>query len=307
MLHRLGHVKREEKGSVAVIVAMGLTAMLGLAALGTDVGRMYLERQRLHSVVDAAVLAGAQHLPSNPTAAVAEAREYLQKNQYDPNRAVITLSDDQHSMNIAVDGNVTMTFARVVGFDEVDVRAEAGAYTANLSGAYGAVPLGVPRADWQIGQQVTLKLDADSGTIAPGNYMALALGRSGSSAYENNLANGYQGWLRMGQWIETETGNMATPTVRGIGTRILQDPTSTYLTATRQSPRLVVVPILQDYNVNGRGEVLIVGFAMFFVEGVEDHGNDKGEITGRFVRMIAEGEHSATAPDFGVHVTKLVR
>lgn len=298
---------RRQRGSVLVVVAAALVAILGLAALGTDVGRLYIERQRLVNAADAAALAAAQRLPNDPQGAVTNARTYLQRNGVNPDTAQITLTDSNHQITVNLPGQVGMTFARVIGIDSADVEGGAAARVANLSGTVGAVPLGVPQANWQVGQQVILKLDADSGTIAPGNYMALALGKTGSSSYEANLRNGYQGWLRVNDWIATETGNMATPTVRAINYRISQDPYSTWETVRRQSARLVVVPVLRDYNVNGRGEVLIVGFAMFFIEKAEDKGSNKGEITGRFVRMVTEGEYSGTAPDFGVYVTKLVR
>lgn len=308
MLKRLRHwLRRDEEGSVVIMVAAGLTAIMGLAALGTDVGRIYIERQRLSVAADAAVLSGAQVLLRDPDGALANARQNLQKNGYDPNSSQVWLNDDRDQINVQIADRVGMTFARVVGFANVDVEATATAWSGYVSGFLGAVPLGVPQADWQIGQQVTLKLDADTGTIAPGNYMALALGRTGASMYEQNLMYGYNGWIRVDQWISTETGNMATPTVRGINYRINQDPYATWDTVTRQSPRLAIVPILRDYNVNGRGEVLVTGFAVFFIERAEDKGNDKGEITGRFLRLVTEGEASGSAPDFGLSVTKLIR
>lgn len=300
-------LQRDERGSVVVIVAAAMVALMGLVALGTDVGRMYIERTRLSSIADAAALAGAQHLPYDPAGSVLRVREYLSKNGYDPNQASVTLTDTNHRVAVSVSGQVNMTFARVIGFDVADIDAMAEAKASVLTGKFGAAPLGVPRANWAIGQQVILKLDAQDGTIAPGNYQALALGRSGSSSYENNLMYGYNDWIRADQWVDTETGNMAMPTVRAAQYRINQDPYATYLTVTRQSPRLLIIPVLEDFNVNGRGQVHVVGFATFFLEKVEDKGDSKGEITGRFMRMITEGEANGAGLDFGVYTTKLVR
>jgi Flp pilus assembly protein TadG len=292
---------------VVVIVAAAMVAIMGLVALGTDVGQMYLERTRLVTIADAAALAGAQRLPLDPLGSVAAARDYLRKNGYSPDLATVTLTDTNHRVSVTVKRQVPMTFARVIGYSNADVGAVAEAKTSVLTGKTGAAPLGVPQANWAIGQQVVLKLDAQDGTIAPGNYQALALGRSGSASYENNLMYGYPGWVRAGDWIDTETGNMATPTVRAAQWRINQDPYSTYTSVTRQSSRLLVIPVLEDFNVNGKGQVHVVGFATFYLEKVEDKGDGKGEITGRFMRMIAEGEASGTATDFGVYTTKLVR
>lgn len=297
--------RENEKGAVAVIVAAAMVAVAGLAALGTDVGRLFVEKQRLSTISDAAALAGVTRLPADPAGAVAAAREYLRKNGLDPNQATVEVTSDQKRLRVATTRQVGMTFARVIGVRQSLVAAGATAATAPISGYFGAVPLGVPRADWQVGQQVYLKLDADSGTISPGNYQALALGKTGASSYEANLAHGYQSWIRVNDWVDTETGNMAGPTARAVRTRIGQDPNSTWQTATRQSPRLVVVPILEDFNVNGRGQVHVIGFGMFFLEDASSSGN-KAEIIGRFVRLFTEGEISETAPDFGLRAIKLV-
>ncbi|MGE5672772.1 MAG: hypothetical protein ACM3XM_02655, partial [Mycobacterium leprae] len=78
-----------------------------------------------------------------------------------------------------------------------------------------------------------------------------------------------------------------------------------YDTVRRNSPRLVQVPILESSQVNGRGEVHVIGFGVFFLEQGIDQGNDKGEVIGRFVRLNLQGEGSNTAPDLGAYTVKL--
>lgn len=69
----------EEKGSVMVIVAGALIALMGFVAFVVDVGVLYLERARLMDTADAAALAGAQELPSSEAQAKAVAEEYVEK------------------------------------------------------------------------------------------------------------------------------------------------------------------------------------------------------------------------------------
>ncbi|HWI65214.1 MAG TPA: Tad domain-containing protein [Symbiobacteriaceae bacterium] len=299
--------RENERGAVAVIVAAAMVAIAGLTALGTDVGRLFVEKQRLSSVADAAALAGVTKLPRDPGAAVSAVNSYLTKNQIDPAVATIQVSTDRRQISVALNRQVDMTFARVIGVRRSPVVAGAAARIAPISGMYGAVPLGVPRAAWNIGDKVYLKMDSTTGTVAPGNYQALALGKTGASSYEANLMNGYQSWIRLDEWVDTETGNMAGPTIRAVNWRITQDPYATWENAKRQSPRLVKVPILEDYNVNGRGQVHVIGFAMFFLENAFENGSNKGEIVGRFVNMISEGETNGTAPDLGLYAIKLVQ
>jgi Putative Flp pilus-assembly TadE/G-like len=68
---------RDEQGSVAVIVALGLTVLLGVAALAVDLGLTWAVRAEAQTAADAAALAGAARLPGDPAAALAAAAAAL--------------------------------------------------------------------------------------------------------------------------------------------------------------------------------------------------------------------------------------
>ncbi|MBU8537347.1 pilus assembly protein TadG-related protein [Falsiroseomonas tokyonensis] len=53
-------LRRDRRGTVAVTVAIGASALLGAAALATDVGNLYLVRRNMQSAVDAAAIAAAR-------------------------------------------------------------------------------------------------------------------------------------------------------------------------------------------------------------------------------------------------------
>jgi hypothetical protein len=69
-----------ERGSVAIVVALALTVLLGFAALVVDVGLSWAVRAEAQTAADAAALAGASRLAAGPTAAVAAVRQYLDAN-----------------------------------------------------------------------------------------------------------------------------------------------------------------------------------------------------------------------------------
>lgn len=54
--------RSQESGSTIIIIALAMTALLGLTALVVDVGYLYIERSRLQNAADAAALAGARDL-----------------------------------------------------------------------------------------------------------------------------------------------------------------------------------------------------------------------------------------------------
>jgi Flp pilus assembly protein TadG len=83
--------RSRERGQVLVLFAGGLVALLLVAALAFDVGSMLVQRRDEQNAADAAALAGARFVLTDPIAAEAAAREIAQLNGYedsDPNEVV---------------------------------------------------------------------------------------------------------------------------------------------------------------------------------------------------------------------------
>jgi hypothetical protein len=70
----------DERGSVAITVALSLTVLLGFAALVVDVGLNWAARTEAQTAADSAALAGAAQLPDGPAAAITTVRDYLNAN-----------------------------------------------------------------------------------------------------------------------------------------------------------------------------------------------------------------------------------
>lgn len=301
LFHRL--IKQEE-GAVLVMVAAGMVALLGFLALVTDVGFLYLNRTQLVNAADAAALAGVWHLPKDPGAATAAAREYALKNGQTDDYIQVQTVDDDYGLQVKIHRQVDLFFARVVGLNQGDVGAAATARVWGLRGARNIVPLGVVEQNFEFGHEYVLK----AGTITPdapytGNFGPLSLGETGATAYEENLKKGYSGLLWVGEKVFTEPGNMVGPTKKGVEDRILRCSHGGFdqCIASTDCPRVVVVPIIDKLDVPGRSEqVTVVGFAVFYLERVK-----AGEITGRFVRRFVDGE-KGDARDFGAMVAALV-
>ncbi|MFN3430978.1 MAG: pilus assembly protein TadG-related protein [Candidatus Sericytochromatia bacterium] len=128
------HRFRRRRGAVAVIMAMSLTVLAGMAALVVDLGGAVAAKSRLQATVDAAVLAGGQELPSQ---AIAEtvARQYVGKND---ELAAITTSftfpAGQNRMTLQATKRVPLFFAPVLGLNHLDVSARS---TGERMGAGG--------------------------------------------------------------------------------------------------------------------------------------------------------------------------
>ncbi len=84
-LYALAQHVVNNKGGIMILVAGGLCGLIGLSALSIDMGYYSVERQKLQNALDAAVLAGAQHLPLR-AASAAEATRLLENAIVDAQR-----------------------------------------------------------------------------------------------------------------------------------------------------------------------------------------------------------------------------
>jgi len=300
-----------EKGSVLVIVALGMVVLLGCASLVTDVGLLYTSRNRLINAADAAALAGAQELPDKPEMAEAVAREYAKTNGVDEDHLEVEVSADRKSITVKPRQNVRFLFAQVLGFTEQEVNAEATALTAPLTGAIGVVPFSIEEQLLELGKQYVLKEGAGGpavegadgkmsgwyGALDPDNQQG-----GGANDYRERIKHGYQRMLRVGDRVLVEEGNMSGPTTRGVQYRINQCKEGcTFENFDPDCPRVMIVPVIKPVNSK---EVEIRGFAAFFLEGVQGQGNENNVI-GRFVKTVYPGELGG-GTDYGAYAVKLI-
>lgn len=288
-----------DKGSVIVLLALMMTVLLGSCALVVDVGMAYVQKAKLQNVVDASALAGAQELPDT-TSALNVANQYISLNGYSPSDIDVSFINDNNTISVTGSKTINYVFAKVLGFNTGNLNATAAATVSTIGGVSGVVPLGVEKQSFVYGQTYTLKNGGGSGNT--GNYGALALGGTGASVFKSNLEDGYSGTLTVGQSVDTEPGNMKGPTDTGASNRINIDPTATFNTVQKGSPRIVVMPVMDTMDVNGRKPVTIVGFAVFFIESCSD-----GVITGDFMQMVVKNSTPGSGTNYGAYNLKLTK
>jgi Flp pilus assembly protein TadG len=144
-----------QSGQVLPMVALGITAFLGMGALSIDAGHLFFSYRQLQSSTDAAALAGAAGLP-NATTAANNAQAYGANttnsglNSTSNLRSVTTVSTpvcltalsnsglacsapaNANAIKVTQTVNVPMYFARVLGINTVPLSATS---TASMAGS----------------------------------------------------------------------------------------------------------------------------------------------------------------------------
>lgn len=126
MNEKYGTPINNQKGTVAVLVALMLPVFLGMAALVLDVGLAYNTRAKLQTAVDAAALAGVQSLPDT-TLACSAAQQYAIDNGVNEDELQITApyNGDSYQIEVRCTRTINYIFAPVIGFNSGPVSARA--------------------------------------------------------------------------------------------------------------------------------------------------------------------------------------
>jgi hypothetical protein len=296
------------------MTAFLLVGLLGLMAIGVNFGIVLLKKRELANAADAAALAGVQELPESTWNARARAYEYGIRNKLVPSDMTIDVSLATAEVSVTARHDVSLFFAPVLGFNTVPLSVKAKARVGPVVGVGGAVPLSVEEMDFQFGQQYMLKdaaQEIDSSVEQSGayrgNFGPLSLGVSGANAYKDNFKYGYNKILRVGDVVQTETGNMAGPTAEAIAWRTQSSEAlnCTFENANKSCPQYVIVPVISEYAKGGRGPVTITGFAAFFLEGTTREGS-VSYVVGRFLQRTVDGEVGNSTSDYGLRAYRLV-
>lgn len=126
----------DESGSVAIIFALTLTAVIMFAGCAVDIGRAGWARARLTSAVDATTLYAAKQLRvGNIDIATLEplARAFFDRNMNNAGRALtingfaLGLTNDGTGVTVAITADMPTTFARVAGIKTIHLPQNATA------------------------------------------------------------------------------------------------------------------------------------------------------------------------------------
>jgi Flp pilus assembly protein TadG len=249
--------RRGERGSILVVSAFGMLALLLATGLAVDISHFYLVKTELQNATDAAALAGASALNQHASGITkARDRAIAAMNSYEFNKTklALTASNVRYAVNLSDfdSGNgvdeatasasptnirfvkvttppipVNVFFASVIdGFgNSKDLQASAVAgRSVNINVFCDWIPLTVilDNADTILtpGQVYTIR--ADSGSfVSPGNYHILAVDGSGGQDVESGTGGGVHLCKEPGDVyaVDTKPGLTAGKVRKGINSR----------------------------------------------------------------------------------------
>ena len=302
---------KNERGQAIVLTVLALVVLLGMAALVLDVGAWFHQKRHLQATADAAALAGAQLLPSNPGGAQTQAVSYGGKNGGGVAGADVTVTSSRTANDtISVKAKKTNNgiFSRVLGVMTVNIAATAKARVGAPASARYVAPMVVSCSHPLIQNcagnhtpQFNSPTSMDYGSMgAPGAFGMLNLdggnGAVGTPTEAAWILHGFDKYLGLGLYKSDPGAKFSSQNIRSaldarIGS-VLLFPVFTTLTGNGQNAK---------YN--------IIGWIGFHLNSYTVHGNT-ATLNGYFTEYIATGIQATSGQGspitFGVRTVQLI-
>lgn len=295
---------KSERGQSLVIVLLFMTVLIGMAAAVIDVGSWYRADRKLQANADAAALAGAQELPESAPAAQAAALAWADKND-----GGVTAANIKFRSTVVANDTIEVTaerrapgfFAKLFGFDSVQVRAKAAARAGVMNRARWAAPVAI---DWRH-EKLQCKCwgdptEIDFEKVGPGAFRLMNIdgsyGGTGPSDIGEWVRGGLDAWMDNNRWYYSDPG-MKPNSSHVKGALDFRDETE------------LLFPVYNAVRAQGAGfEYYVIGWAVFHVTGWDIRGVNDGKIYGYFVDMVwtGVGSTSAGSPHFGARTVELI-
>ncbi|NHC41379.1 pilus assembly protein [Bacillus sp. MM2020_1] len=294
---------KDERGNALIFGIGALIILLGMAGLAIDGSLLFMNKSQLQKEANAAVLSGSQEL-TNTEQKVTTTVQYILSAHKDSASLEKINIDMGKKVAITLKKTVKLTFSSLFGFEKVDVRARAAAGLATIGNAVGAAPLGIDESI-PLEYYKTYQLKVDSSDSLTGNFGILALGGPGAKTYEENLRYGYQSGIKVGDIIETQTGNIAGSTRSAIQERVdgCTQPPGDY--SLRNCSRIILVLVYKPYNYGGgqMKQVQVSGFAYFYI--TNPMSSNDTSINGVFIKRTGLGSYVEGSKDRGAYSIRL--
>src|SRR5262245_1316446 len=323
-----GHRPRAERGVVIVYPAFFVIFLLGFLALAVDATKLLAARVQLQRTADAAALAGASAIDLetgaiDPDTAIVRAQETAALNKaYADGATSVTLAvgDIEFPKPLQVkvtarrevgDGGSVVTYiARVIGIKNLEMKADATAEADTAArpcdGLVPMAPVEPPNSGWfDPDCSKTYQLKVGSGNGQQGNYELLdfppcnegpCANLNGGAAIRCYAEHGYGCCLEQGQeMVLTQPGNKVGPFRQGMQTRFDSDTDRRegicYSEYKGNGARIVPLPVVQSFDVNGKKMVRIVKFSSFFIK---ERPPGNATLKGQFVNDVTPGDGGGT-------------
>jgi hypothetical protein len=296
---------RDDKGAVAVMVALLIVPLLACTALVVDVGALYLERRQLQNAADAGALAIAADCAATGVVTrvaacstmTATAKSFAQLNAGPTAAAAAARTGNR--VTVTAHSTVNFAFAPVIGVNNKSVSAKSTASWGAPVAGTSILPI---TFSW-----CAFKAQTGGGVPTPTTH-ALRFSKSDGTTCTGPSGNVVPGGFG---WLVTNPGTSCNVT-SNISGRLYSDPGSSspcndsFFTA--QLNKTVLIPLFEQSGGTGSGAwYQVYTYVAFHLTAFKFQGNNNW-VEGYFVVFVDPSDaftYGAGGIDLGARLVKL--
>lgn len=280
-----------DEGAIAIVAAVVVVPLALMLAVTVDVGRVWVDRERLRTGVEAAAMASAAEWSRTGTMCSSHALGFVSSDGASPRSVTCSKSGQSTSgvMTVAAQEDVPLLFATLLGRNSAAVKASTSVRIGAAQSVTRLWPFGLcvdnpAIARWISGGMVAgvserITFEAPNqkcGGDVSGNWALLDFngGSNPTGEVEGWIQSGYEGYVKVGDIVSGSPGAPSTSLNLGV--------------VVGKSIRM---PLYSEPRMQGANAVYkIVGFAQAVVEHVQSTGaSSQRSITIRFERGTTSG------------------
>ena len=313
-----------ERGSAMLLSGIAMVVLVGFTALAVDGGYMYFRHTEIQDIADAAALAAAYELITEPgttqdkqVAAFASAVECARRNGFstlntcgyatdvsqggESGRMTVSFLTDPDEARVDITLNASTFFAKALSIGTAPMGVRAIAEVTSQGGSSGdedLVPLAYFQATYKPGTKVQMTLAPGEGV--KGNYAFLDFGSP--CKFGEYLEEGYPGTVSMGDLVETYPGVSAGQVKHALADRLAGCTHCCSVTGsgpnlefniTEPCPKVVIVPAVSGFHETcGKSYVTVTGFVKILIE---DYNECSKVLTAWVLGQVAPGDFTGTS------------
>jgi len=300
----------DERGAVAVMVAIMLVLLMSMAAFSLDSGNGWRARRELITATDAAALAAAETYAQNGNGCAGVPSTFVSANL---SAASVTgcsfsnLGSGAGAVTVQAKTPLHYTFAGIIGVDDRDVHSSTTAAHGQPLGVTGLRPLGLCNASagytqWLAsGMTTPFTVTITYGKSAPSDCGANVPGNWGVQDFDGgaNSNNDTKDWIQNGY-----PGTVTAPGVIPGDTGAFSNSLSSSLDTLVSTGTVFQLPVFDSATGNGsNARFHIIGFVSVVLLDYKATGSDNNRFLKlQFVSHVAQGTCCAHGTDTGTRV-----
>ena len=312
ILKNLKNRLNNQRGSVIVLLALGMTVLLGATALVADVGVNYVIQSRLSIAADAAALAGGTQLKNGREAVIQTAVTIAAANGVAAENVIVDVDEDVRGVTVSTQAPMELFFANIFGAEGGIMEQRARVAFTRPTAFFDIFPLGMDE-DVDVDYSTRVNLFGDDLLGDSSKRGALSFrdedGKlmTGASTLRKFLQEGYPGLVEIDDLIYTKGGVNFGPVSDGIDYRIAEAAKTHECSLNNcpsDCPRIIILPV---YHQVAGDDVQVVDFAAFWIESISGGGTNL-EVWGHFIAPYVSPAASVEGESpYGMTATRLVQ